>query len=478
MNPLWELVARAAEQHGEAPAVHTLERTYSFVEVERIAQSLAAELREQGLRPGDLVATALPNSLDWFFVLACAHEGLLSVSVYTPQQARDLGANLFVAREGAVGDTDGLNVLEVDAHWLRARESTDDTTPAREYGGPESLARLVLTSGTTGKAKAAEYSVGTFQARLDNAERLWNLGTGNRINFLGVSTMGGLSQGMLSSWAGAPFFAIDAITSAVPTIITEFDVTLLLGSTVTLAQVADACAAMPGSGKSVSQILIGGSVPSDALLLRLAEVFPARVQVLYGSTEGGVITARIAEIGADARNVGVPFPGVQVDILDESGNDVEPGTIGEIRYRSAEIVKRYYRDPEATAESLRDGYFYPGDRGYFTGGGELVIAGRIDDVLNIGGTKIDPLTLESVALAITGVTDAAAYEITGTDGRPAIEMALVTDSDDVMRDVDARIRVDFPQCAPASYRRVSELPRNFMGKLNRDNLVAIVRGDP
>lgn len=477
MNPLWNLVSTAAAEHGAEASVHTLDRSYSFEEVETIAQNIAAELREAGLRPGDLVATILPTSLDWFFVLACAHEALLSVSVFTPQQAKDLDADFIVVLEDSGTDTAGIRTLTVDKHWLRRRETGVNPTPPREFSDAHSLARLVLTSGTTGKAKAAEYSVGTFQARLDNAERLWNLGSGNRINFLGVSTMGGLSQGMLSLWAGAPFFAIDAITPAVPAVIAEFSVTLLLGSTVTLAMVADVCAAVPGSGDSISQILIGGSVPSDALLTRLATVFPAHVLVLYGSTEGGIITARPATVGADARNVGVPFPGVLVEIVDEAGEVVDAPAVGEIRYRSPELVERYYRNPEATADSLRDGYFYPGDRGHFTEAGELMIVGRIDDVLNIGGVKIDPLTIESAALSVQGVLDAAAYAISDDAGRPSIEMALVVDADGVLAAVDAHVRAVMSLAAPSHYRRVAELPRTLMGKLVREGLADRFRAE-
>jgi acyl-coenzyme A synthetase/AMP-(fatty) acid ligase len=466
MNPLWELVESACVKYPDLPSLHTLTRSYSFTEVKTIAKNIAAELRDRGLRPGDLVATKISNSADWLFVLACAHEGLLSVSVYSPEQAFELGAALFVHRDGA--DSAGIESLAVDEHWLRHMESGSNHTPPRDYAGPESLARLVLTSGTTGKAKAAEYSVGTFQTRLDNAERVWNLGSGNRINFVGVSTMGGLSQGVLSLWAGAPFFAFDAITDKVPVLITEFDVTLLLGSTVNLTQLADAVATAFGSIDSVTQILIGGSTPNNALLHRLAEVFPAAlVMVLYGSTEGGVISARRAVVDADARNVGTPFPGVQVDVLDAYGTTLPRNEVGEIRYRSPELIQRYYRDPAATVDALRDGYFYPGDRGYISTDGELVITGRLDDVLNIGGVKVDPLEIERIAFSVMGVIDAGLIEQHAADGRSQLALALVAESDLAMREVDARIRDQAPAAVPAVYVRVNDLPRNAMGKLDR-----------
>lgn len=473
MNPVWDLVESAAATHGDLPSVHTLTRTYSFTEVKTISENIAAELRERGYRPGDLVATMLPNSLDWFFVLACAHEGLLSVSVYSETQAADLGASVLVHREGFTAAT-RRDSIAVDEHWLRRMESGSNPTPPRQFSGPESLARLVLTSGTSGKAKAAEYAVGTFQARLDNAERVWNLGSGNRINFVGVSTMGGLSQGLLSLWAGAPYFAFDAITDKVAGLIAEFDVTLLLGSTINMASVADAVSAVTGPLEAVTQILIGGSTPNNALLTRLAEVFPsAVVMVLYGSTEGGVIAARRAVIDADARNVGSPFPGVQVEVLDSNGEVLESNKVGEIRYRSPELVQRYYRDPASTAEALRDGYFYPGDRGKLTEQGELYIVGRMDDILNIGGVKIDPAEVEGIALASDQISDAALFERVDDNGRIELALALVAESDEAMRAVDARIRAESPATVPARYIRVPVLPRNEMGKLARGDIAEI-----
>ena len=476
MNPLWDLVESAAAEHQDKPSVHTLTRTYSFTEVKTISENIAAELRDRGLRSGDLVATMLPNSLDWFVVLACAHEGLLSVSVYSESHASDLGAALLVHREGVAGPST-IASLAVDGHWLRRMESGSNSTPPRKFSGPESLARLVLTSGTTGKAKAAEYSVGTFRARLDNAERMWNLGSGDRINFVGVSTMGGLSQGMLSLWAGAPFFAFDAITEVVPRLINELEVTLLLGSTVNLAQVADAVSTVTGPISSVTQILIGGSTPNNALLLRLADVFPAAlVMVLYGSTEGGVIAARRAAIDADARNVGTPFPGVLVEVIDEDRKTLGANEVGEIRYRTPELVQRYYRDTDSTSKAFLDGFFYPGDRGLVTEHGELIIVGRVDDVLNIGGVKLDPYEIERIALTHAAVTDVAIFELIGEDGRPGLALALVSESEAALRIVDELIRNASPSTVPSSYFRVDALPRNEMGKLDRRNLASLVGG--
>ncbi|MFM2412460.1 MAG: hypothetical protein RLZZ587_793, partial [Actinomycetota bacterium] len=218
-----------------------------------------------------------------------------------------------------------------------------------------------------------------------------------------------------------------------------------------------------------------GSTPADALLRRLSAKFTkAELAIMYGSTEGGLIAAKNAVIDSDPRIVGHVVPHVQLEIVDEQGNPVPHGGVGEVRYRSNELIERYYRDPEATALFIRDGWFYPGDRARFVETGELMIVGRLDDVMNLGGVKVDPVSLESIALAVPGVTGAAAYLVHDEQGRPQIEMAIVADTDEKMRVVDVQIRAQSATVVPSIYRRVASLPHNQMGKLMRNEIAAYI----
>ena len=476
MNPLWDLVVEAEAKFGPQPAMHTETRTYSFSEVKSIAANIAAELRAAGLRKGDLVATLLPNGFDWLVTLAASHEGLLSVSLHHIGQAADLGAALVVAvpeRRGV--QTTTVPILNVDDKWLRARENYADATPPREFDGEKSLVRLVLTSGTTGKAKAAEYNAGTIKALSASAAEVLGHGGSSRLSFMGFSSMGGVYQALAHMTLGTPYVAIGALTTRLPELIDELEISVLVGATVSLAQVCDVFEGHPESGTTIKRIIIAGSTPSDALINRLAERFPgAGVAIMYGSTEGGLIAVKEAAVGSEPRIVGHVVPNVEVTIVDINGQLLEHGEVGEIRYRSPEVIERYYRDPESTKESIRDGWFYPGDRGMFTPAHELMIVGRVDDVMNIGGVKVDPLALESAALAVPGVTDAACYLVDTSDGKTQIEMALVVDADETMKVVDSQIRDASPSAVPAVYRRVSSLPHNQMGKLIRDGLAQFV----
>jgi fatty-acyl-CoA synthase len=101
-----------------------------------------------------------------------------------------------------------------------------------------------------------------------------------------------------------------------------------------------------------------------------------------------------------------------------------------------------------------------------------MLIGRVDDVINLGGVKVDPGSLESIALSVPGVDDAAAYLVHSDKGLPAIEMALVADSAETMHAVDSAMGDDPTRAVPARYRRVSSLPHNQMGKLVRHDIAA------
>lgn len=475
MNPLWDLLKSAVSAAPDAVALQTEDRTYSFVELHNAATHIARVLREQGLRPGDLVATALPNAMDWMVTLAAAHEGLLSVSLYHGGQAKEIGAAVVIALpERLVVDPDPtIPVVLFNEFWIQGLEGDADPTPPREYGGPDSLVRLVLTSGTTGKSRAAEYNAETMAMVVAGAGAALGHGGACVLNLVGFSTAGGIYQALANMALQTPYIALNTIGGEVVGLITELNVTVVIGATTLLARLCDVYDLRPDTTPGLSRIVIVGSTPADSLLQRLARTFPtAAISILYGSSEGGLVAAKSAALDSDPRVVGFVVPHVQLEIVDDNGTVLAPGQIGEVRYRSSELIKRYYRDPAATAEAIRDGWFYPGDRARFTESGELMIVGRTDDVINIGGAKIDPVALESIALAVPGTLDAAVYVVHDDNGLPSLEMALVVDADGVLLDVDAAIRRDPSRVVPAVYRRVPSLPRNQMGKLVRHEVAS------
>jgi acyl-coenzyme A synthetase/AMP-(fatty) acid ligase len=216
-------------------------------------------------------------------------------------------------------------------------------------------------------------------------------------------------------------------------------------------------------------IVAGGSLPKS-VALEAASRLNAEIEMQYGSTEAGVVTAGpVALRGYAEGSTGFVCPGCQVEIVDENGRLRDRGQSGIIRVRTPWMALSYLDGPNA---SVRDGWFYPGDVGYFTASGELVVAGRQDDVINMGGVKLSAAAIESRLTQLPGVNDAGVVflDMTGPIGRLAVAIVPATVAWPELRE---RVLSQLGQ--PADVIAFDRLPRNEMGKLVRSELARQVK---
>lgn len=158
-------------------------------------------------------------------------------------------------------------------------------------------------------------------------------------------------------------------------------------------------------------IQVSGSKLPDGLARHLLGSF-AQVIDLYASSETNRSFKNQKYLGSDGNlhTRGVPLDS-EVQIVDPQGVVLSQGKIGLIRVRNPYMVDGYINAPEAQARSFRDGWFYPGDFGYFGREGELVISGRSGDVLNIGGVKVSALAIDEAMRDVPGIADAMCFEL-------------------------------------------------------------------
>src|SRR3989475_4703100 len=160
------------------------------------------------------------------------------------------------------------------------------------------------------------------------------------------------------------------------------------------------------------RVILGlGAAPIRDPVMRRFGV--AHVAECFGSTDAGVVT--ITPLGAPWRpgSCGPPVPGVELGIVDDEGGVLPPRRAGEIAVRSPARLSAYFRDPEATAAALRDGWFYTGDLGYVDEDGWLYFVDRKRDVIRRGGENISSVLIEKtlrehprvVEAAVIGVPD-------------------------------------------------------------------------
>jgi acyl-coenzyme A synthetase/AMP-(fatty) acid ligase len=153
-------------------------------------------------------------------------------------------------------------------------------------------------------------------------------------------------------------------------------------------------------------------------------------------------------------------PGVRLELLDD----------GEVRVAIPGMPDDYYGPDARQRTRFRDGWFHPGDRGRWSPEGRLYIEGRIDHIINTGGRKVSPEYVEAILMEFPGVRDAAAYPIEDGAGGTLIGAAIVVDATLDREALRAHALARLHVMAPARYVEVASLPRNAMGKLERERV--------
>ncbi len=205
----------------------------------------------------------------------------------------------------------------------------------------------------------------------------------------------------------------------------------------------------------------------------LARVSPNLINY-YGSTEGGGISVLLPEQGGPAeKSVGTAVSTTEIQVVSEAHEPVPAGEIGRIRYRGPGVADGFYNDPEASVESFRDGWFYPGDLGRLDDAGFLYLAGRAKDMIIRAGINIYPEEVEQSLLSHPAVRDAAVLGWPSPDKGEEVAAFVVTSgavSEAALQD-HCRERIA-PYKVPRGIFFVDDLPKNSMGKVVKPDLAA------
>ena len=156
-------------------------------------------------------------------------------------------------------------------------------------------------------------------------------------------------------------------------------------------------------------IQVSGAKLSDADAAILLQSFDT-VEDVYGSSETSKSFVNVKTL-SQGRVVtrGQPLDS-EVQIIGADGEPcTRPGSEGTVRIRNGYMASAYIAEPQATEKAFRDGWFYPGDLGWWGPAGELVISGRLDEIINLGGEKVDPTTVDEVLCSVRGITGAASF---------------------------------------------------------------------
>ena len=424
-------------------------------------KKLAYELRRLGVSAGQVVALDLPDQLSILFMEALYHEAAIATVLPDGFDSDGVLTIDWMFSYRAPAPQGKATVVTVDAAFLQLVGQNPYGIRPTEV--PVETLRIVFSSGTTGTPKAIALGHQALQP-FDDALDTWFEGEPFLV-LMDLGTPWGFGGFFLSVKGGRPFLCVGGASPAeIVTMAVDNAVTSLKGSP---AQIAGFVAEAEAQGRTlphIQSVYVGGTVMPPGVADRMRAVAEGcTIYGMYGATESGIATSRVYETD-DPSNAGQILPGALVEVVGDDDVVVPVGTPGRVRHRTPGMVHEYLGDPYASAQSFREGWFYPGDLGFIRSDGGLTLTGRESEVLNAGGVKIDPSRLDRFALAQAGVFDACAFDYAGSSGIRQIGIALVTEDHLDVKALIARFAAEFGSASPALVSRVEAIPRNTMGK--------------
>jgi acyl-CoA synthetase (AMP-forming)/AMP-acid ligase II len=178
-----------------------------------------------------------------------------------------------------------------------------------------------------------------------------------------------------------------------------------------------------------------------------------------------------------ARKAGSVGRGTAVDIgiLDEAGNVLGPGAIGEVSIKGANVFAGYEANPQANAESFTNGWFRTGDQGTLDADGYLSLVGRIKELINRGGEKISPREIDEILLGHPAVAEACCFGIPDRIYGEGVAAAVVLKGTATEKDLIAHCRSSLSDFkCPTTIYIMDAIPRTATGKIQRRNVAAAI----
>ena len=480
-----DMVRLGADSHGDRVAVIAGEERLTYAALAGRTERLARSLREAGVGAGVQVALTFGNSIGfiaWYAAVLEAGGIVLALSpTATASEATLLvetaGAQFVAApAHAAPAETMGVplaptNVADDEGRlWRAARtEPLLDTAPWT----PDGLLLRQYSSGSTGGPKHMFKTEANVAVDLQSFRDA--VGTGTDDVFLGAlpfyATGGARTVNAALTVGGAVSVLPRFLPGAAHAAARRDGVSVFMASPAMIEALA-ACRLEPGDEEAFRRLrlcMVGGALvqraQNDAFFAR----FGVPIRTWYGSTETYCVAIDFDD-GFEEGRVGRPLPHVEVAAFDAAGNRLPDGETGEVGIRSPTACSAYIDEVEASARVFREGWVFPGDRGWLDARGRLHVVGR-DNVINVGGYKVDPLEVERAIREALPVGEVVV--VPGTRGGvPAVRAIVEADPARVtpaMVVAACRARLS-PYKVPAEIDVRACLPRDGSGKVVKASL--------
>ena len=380
-------------------------------------------------------------------------------------------------REAVLMEGEAPGSLSFEA-WRNAQPATDPMLAI----APEDDMLQLYTSGTTGHPKGVQLTHGNYLTLFNAAAQtgLMDAEPGDPgLVCMPVFHVAGTNIGLLSlAQGGTGIVMRDVDPGRILELIPRYRVKHLFVVPAVLLFMLQHPAAASTDFSTVKRFSYGASPIAEDLLRKGQAVLQCPFIQLYGLTETtGAGTYLPPEAHAPERgklrSCGLPWPGIEIRVIDTAGTPLPAGEVGEIVIRSGVVMKGYWNRAEATAEAVRDDWFYTGDAGYFDADGYLFIHDRLKDMIVSGGENIYPAEVENAVFGHPAVADVAVIGVPDEKWGEAVKAVVVlkpgatATAEEIMAYARERIA---GYKTPRSVDFIAALPRNPSGKVLRREL--------
>ena len=457
------------------------------------SRALAGNLRAL-CRPDDRVAIAMTNRPEFLEALfAIWHAGLVAVPMNAKLRSEEFGyiignteTSLTLASPDCADDVapHGRTIATDSAEWRQLYQGDGIDVVPRQ---PDDLAWLFYTSGTTGRPKGAMLTHGIMMAQtLAYFAEIEPVGYGDCVLHAAPMSHG-------SGCYGLPYVAMGANTvipesagfdpEEIAALLSAHGNVSFFAAPTMVSRLINHSGFAAADHRNLRTIIYGGAPMHFETLLRAMDLFGPKLAQIYGQGEVPMtITALSKDIHADrARprwreimgSVGLPRANVEVRVTDEDDRDLPVGDVGEVLVRGKVVMAGYWKNPDATAETLRGGWLHTGDMGAFDDEGFLTLKDRSKDLIISGGSNIYPREVEEVLLRHPGVFEVSVIGRPHPDWGEEVVACIVPRPEQKIsaEELDALCLSAIARFKrPRGYVFLKTLPKNNYGKVLKTEL--------
>jgi acyl-CoA synthetase (AMP-forming)/AMP-acid ligase II len=470
-------------------------RQITYSELNARVNQLAHGLLSPGVCKGDSVAVMVGNRVEHLEILfATAKIGVLAIPLDIKWKALELGSVLsffepkaLVLQKECIEEfknaekTHDLRFLKpaviADLSYgglLVGQSSAEPAVPVSE----DDPFIVMLTSGTTGFPKGCLTTHRTFVFHCINNAIEKGLGVHDKALLSSpLYFNAGRSFTLGIVYFGGTIILHERFDAAQVLQTIERERVTYIGAVPTMCErMLRAQEAKKSDTSSIRCLAITGGKVHPSVLEGLKKNITPNVYRTYASTDSGQMAiSKPEDMETKANAAGRPVWCVELRIVDDNDHPLPVNEVGEIVCQSPLATHGYYKNPEATSASFRDGWFYTGDLGYFDEEGYLFVVGRKKDMVKSGGISIYPLEIESVLYAHPEVLEAAVIGVPDAEWGEAVKAVIVLREGATVR---SEALIAFckdklaPYKVPKSIAIVASLPHTEIGKVAKEKLKA------